>query len=559
MIAIVIYAIILLGIFGGLYALFPRADRKAYEALIPGYNLYVWLQIIKKPWWWLILLIFPGPNVIMLMIMAVNTGTVFGKRSWTDVTLNAFFPFITLPYLGFIESPQYIGPIDRKKFPKDSILEWRDAILFAIVAASIIRTYTFEAFTIPTSSMEKDMLIGDYLFVSKLNYGPKVPQTPLSFPFAHHSLPLTNNTIPSYLEWIGFDYHRIPGFSKPERNDVMVFNYPGGDTVDVQFQSNKGFEQMVRETAVDFMAMDYQRGLDLKDRSYYVNKSREFLLENRDFTIRPVDKREHFIKRCVGIAGDEIEIKDGVLFVNREQAEQPEDMQFNYLVEFKGQLPTNPRNLMMLKEKYGINFQDVIEIEGMRYFLFPLTFQAYDKMKRDPMVSRVQRMSNKPDRMNKLTEARLMNRFDANYVRELKEAKQFNPELTYFPNHPDYNWTEDFMGPLTIPKAGETIELSLKNLPIYRRVIGVYENNELAVKDGKIYINGNEANSYTFKMDYYWLMGDNRHNSADSRYWGFVPEDHVVGKASLIWMSLDPELGIADGKIRWDRFFSLVD
>jgi len=557
--AILIYLILYIGIVAGLYALFPLANRKSWEALVPGYNFYVWLKVIEKPWWWLILLIFPGPNIIMLMIMSVNLGTVFEKRSPLDVTLNAFLPFLTLPYLGLVEKPDYVGPIDRKRNPKGTVLEWRDAILFAIVAASIIRTYTFEAFTIPTSSMEKDMLIGDYLFVSKLSYGPKIPQTPLSFPFAHHSLPFTNNTIPSYLKWIQYDYHRLPGFGKVERNDVMVFNYPAGDTVDVIIQSNKGFEQMIRDGALEFMSMDYKRGSKLQDSDYYLKKSREFLLKNRTFTIRPVDKRENFIKRCVGLPGDQIEINDGILFVNGEQAEIPEQMQFNYLIEMRSDFQRTQRNLMSLKENYGINFQDAISLDGSQIFLFPLTHSAYKRMEKDPNVGRIQRLSHKPDKMSTFTKRSIANQFDKAFVDQLIEIGNYNPDLNIFPNHPDYHWTEDFMGPITIPSRGATVDLTIKNLPLYKRVITIYEGNELEVKDGSIFINGEQSNSYTFNMDYYWLMGDNRHNSADSRFWGFVPEDHVVGKASMVWMSLDPELDLASGKIRWDRFFTLVD
>ncbi len=558
--AIIIYAVLYIGITLGLYSLFPKAGRQSWEALIPGYNFFIWLKVIKKPWWWLILLVFPGPNIIMFMIMSVNLGTVFGKRSPQDVALNAFLPFVMLPLLGFKEEPKYVGPIDRIKYPKGSVLEWRDAILFAVVAASIIRTYTFEAFTIPTSSMEKDMLIGDYLFVSKLSYGPKVPQTPLSFPFAHHSLPLTNNTIPSYLEWIHFDYNRLPGFGGVERNDVMVFNYPAGDTVDVIVQSNNGFQQMVRDGAIQLMSSDFRSKQPLKDHKEYLVQSRSLLLKSREFTIRPVDKREHFIKRCVGIPGDRIEIENGTLYVNGEQAEAPEDMQFNYLVQLKKPFEGGEAAMMKLKEEYGVNFQDVHLVGRSRLvLLLPLTKEAFERISDDPMVDRTQKFTHHKNKMSGFTKRTITTQFDTNYVKKLEAIGNYNPDLNIFPNDPNYHWTEDNFGPLTIPKKGETVELTAANLPLYHRIISVYEGNDLAIKDGIILINGSEATSYTFQMDYYWLMGDNRHNSADSRFWGFVPEDHVVGKASMVWMSLDPELGWTDGKIRWSRFFSFVD
>lgn len=558
MLAYIVLLLILLSIFASLFKLFPEAGRQSWEALIPGYNFYVWLKVIEKPWWWLFLLIFPGPNLIMLMIMCVNTATVFNRRETSDVLQAAFLPFIYLPKMAFTDQVTYVGAINRTKFPKTSTQEWRDAILFAIVAASIIRTYTFEAFTIPTSSMEKTMLIGDYLFVNKLSYGPRIPNTPLSFPFAHHSLPLTNNSVPSYLKWFEFDYTRLPGFGDVERNDVVVFNYPTGDTVDVVLQSNKGYDQLIRDWAIELKSIDYKRGGNLQSDEYYQEKARQHIHEKRDLTVRPVDKRENFIKRCVGIPGDVIEIKDGTLFVNGEQAEQPKDMQFSYIVQMAGDFPKNQSNLMKLKTVYNINFQDVIELVPLRTFMFPLTAEAYERMQRDPMVKRIERLSHKKDKMSVFTARQVSGMFDAKYKAILEEQGMYNPDLNIFPNHPNYHWTEDFFGPLEIPKAGNTVQLTLENLPIYERIIGVYEANDLRVADGKIYINGEATNSYTFNMNYYWLMGDNRHNSADSRFWGFVPEDHVVGKAAFVWMSIDPELDLSNGKIRWDRFFTVV-
>lgn len=537
--SIIISFLLLAAIFIGLSKLFPLVDPtyKSWYAFVPGYNVYIWLKIIEKPWWWLILLLFPGPNILLIMIMVVNTGTVFGYRETKDVALGGFLPFLYLPYWAFSGSPKYIGQIDRVKFPKSSAMEWRDAILFAVVAASIIRTYTFEAFTIPTGSMEKSLLIGDYLFVDKLAFGPKSPQTPLAFPFAHHSLPLTNNTTPSYLKWLELPFFRLPGYSSIKRNDVVVFNYPEGDTVDVEIQSNQSFYSMIRSVGNQAKTDEMAAGQPEKPNSYYYNLAKDYLLENRKFTIRPVDKRENYIKRCVGIAGDEIEIREGILYVNKEKSFMADQMQYVYYVTFKKPINLTDRAKAQFKKDYNVNFQSISNASpNGTIFRMPLTAEMVTKMKGDPNVANVER-----------------------YINPKKEiGTDASIQYPYYPNVKAYNWTEDNFGPLVIPAAGMTINLTLENLPLFSRPIRVYEGNELRVKNGKIFINGEESSSYTFKMNYYWLMGDNRHNSADSRFWGFVPEDHVVGKASFVWLSIDPELPMFDGGLRFNKMFRIV-
>lgn len=523
----IVYLLITLAYFFSLYKLFPKAERKSWEALIPGYNIWIWLKITKKPWWYLILLLFPGVNVLMIMIMSVNLSTVFGKRSSTDVILSAFFPFVYLPYLS-LQKPEYVGPIDKEKREKIWWREWRDAILFAVVAASLIRTYAMEAYTIPTSSMEKTLLIGDYLFVSKLAYGPKVPMTPLSFPFSHHSMPFSNNSVKSYLEWISLPYSRLPGFGDVERNDVVVFNYPEGDTVDIELQSNKSYNAMVREQAYQLEMRDAYMKKEIKTREQYLELSKATIKSSRELTVRPVDKRENYIKRCVAIPGDKLEVKKGILYVNDEIAYIPPGFQFNYFV-----LTDEFLNKNTMKEKLDINFQDLRKLPERPGYIIPLTLEAYKTAKSFPMIQSVKPFIN-----------------DGSYE---------DPSYRIFPNTPSYDWTEDFFGPIEIPKAGKTIALTIENLPLYQRLIRIYEGNELYTKDGKIFINGNETSTYTPKMDYYWMMGDNRHNSADSRFWGFVPEDHIVGKASFIWLSIDPEIGLFDGALRWERLFSAIE
>ncbi len=565
--SIIISLLLLLAIFVGLSQLFPLVDEKykSWYAFVPGYNVYIWLKIIEKPWWWIILLLFPGPNILLIMIMVVNTGTVFGYRETKDVALGGFFPFIYLPYWAFTGQPKHIGQIDRIKFPKSSAMEWRDAILFAVVAASIIRTYTFEAFTIPTGSMEKSLLIGDYLFVDKLAYGPKVPQTPLAFPFAHHSLPMTNNTIPSYLTWLALPFSRIPGYSHIERNDVVVFNFPEGDTVDVEYQANKSFNSMVREDGFDLMYRDFQSKNPIKAQAEYHRIARTKILKTRKLTIRPVDKRENYIKRCVGIPGDVIEVKDGILFIGDEQAHMADDMQYAYFVQFKNSYDINPnsriglKNRTKFKKKYNVNLADAIQLnQESTLYRMPLSAEMRDKLKTDVRIADVKRSINKKDSFTFIDQLIARSEYSPKFMEYLTTNNLFSPKYPYYPNVKEYNWTEDNFGPLVIPAEGMTIDLTIENLPLFSRPIRVYEGNELNVKNGKIFINGEETTSYTFKMNYYWLMGDNRHNSADSRFWGFVPEDHVVGKASFVWLSMDPELPMMDGGLRFDKMFRIV-
>ncbi|MFT4754605.1 MAG: signal peptidase I [Salibacteraceae bacterium] len=565
--SIIIASLFLLAIFFGLSRLFPLVNEKykSWYAFVPVYNLYIWLKIIEKPWWWIILLLFPGPNILLIMIMVVNTGTVFGYREPKDVALGGILPFAYLPYWALTGQPKYIGQIDRIKFPKTSSMEWRDAILFAVVAASIIRTYTFEAFTIPTGSMEKSLLIGDYLFVDKLAYGPKVPLTPLAFPFAHHSLPATNNTIPSYLNWLALPFYRIPGYSSVQRNDVVVFNFPEGDTVDVEYQANKSFNSMLREEGFNLMYQDFQAKKPIKPQKEYQNIARQKIINTRDLTVRPIDKRENYIKRCVGIPGDIIEVKDGILFIGDKQAEMADEMQYAYFVQFKKPTDLNPnskqglKNRMRFKKEYNVNLADAIQLnQESTLFRMPLTAEMHDKLKTDTRVSEVKRSINKKDSFTFIDQLINRSEYSPQFIKYLEEIGMYSTKFPYYPNVRAYNWTEDNFGPLIIPAEGMTVDLTLKNLPLFSRPISVYEGNELTVTDGKIYINGQETTQYTFKMNYYWLMGDNRHNSADSRFWGYVPEDHVVGKASFVWLSMDPELPTMDGGLRYNKMFRVV-
>ncbi|MGF7141139.1 S26 family signal peptidase [Roseimarinus sediminis] len=394
----------------------------------------------------------------------------------------------------------------KKKNPpngkQSKTVEWIDAIIFAVIAASFIRLFFFEAYVIPTSSMEKSMLVGDYLFVSKVAYGPKLPNTPLSFPFVHQSMPLSNHKVKSYVEWIKKPYNRLAGLEEIENDDVVVFNFPEGDTV-----------------AVNFPSQNYHELIRMYGRERVANDQRTF----GKLYSRPVDKKENYIKRCVAIAGDSIRIIDGLVYINGKAQEHPEGLQYNYIITTDGSL-INPRVL----DKLGVANDDREIFSGGRY-MFPLT---------DEQVKGFKTLKNVVS----------VNKF-------VMPAGSSDPNI--FPHSDEYDWNVDNFGPLYIPKKGATVKLDLHQLPLYERIIKVYEENELEVRDSVIYINGEAADSYTFNMDYYWMMGDNRHKSADSRFWGFVPEDHVVGKAAIIWMSLDKDKSFPS-KIRFKRILKKV-
>lgn len=390
----------------------------------------------------------------------------------------------------------------KKKNPPNGkqtkVVEWIDAIIFAVIAASFIRMFFIEAYTIPTSSMEKSLLVGDYLFVSKTAYGPKTPNTPLSFPFVHNTLPLTKST-KSYVEWINNPYHRMAGLGKIKNDDVVVFHFPEGDTV-----------------ATNIPAQSYYQLSRMYGRDRVWSDKRNF----GEIISRPVDKRENYIKRCVAIHGDEIKMERGQLFVNGQPQKKFDGMQHKYIIRTNG-TSLNPKAL----EKLNIAVDDR-ETYSSEQYVFPLSDENAAKMKEFANVVSVDKTIEEPGRW----------------------------DSQIFPSHQNFQWNLDNFGPITIPEKGKTVQLTVDNLPLYNRIISVYEGNKLEVNGTEIKINDVVATSYTFKMDYYWMMGDNRHNSADSRYWGFVPEDHVVGKAKFIWLSMDKDKSFP-AKIRFKRMF----
>ncbi|MDT8392332.1 MAG: signal peptidase I [Bacteroidales bacterium] len=488
----------------GLWKIFEKAGEAGWKAVVPFLNFYIWLKIIKKPLWWYIFILMPFVNVFVILLMVVEILKCFGKESIGAQALGVIFPFLYLPYLGFSPVEVYVDPEKREKIKKGAVREWIDAIIFAVVAATIIRTFFIEAYTIPTSSMEGSLLRGDFLFVSKVSYGPRVPMTPLSFPFVHHTLPLSTTT-KSYLEWIRLPYYRYPGFTDIERYDAVVFNYPDGDTLSTVYQSNESYYSLVRH---------YGR------REVWNNKRKY-----GDIISRPVDKRENYIKRCVGLPGDTLQIIDQQVFINGRALTNPKYAQYSYQVITDGSRLSD-----RLIDKLGIH--EVVQSGNPKVSYLYMNDESAEKLEETPIVRSVTRLkhpASNPD-----------------------DAKRI------FPYNQQYGWSVDNFGPLYIPEAGATVDINPENIDLFRRVIHAYEGHDLKVEDGKIYIDGEERDTYTFEMDYYFMMGDNRHNSADSRYWGFVPQDHIVGKAVFVWLSLDPGKSWFNGKIRWDKLFRLV-
>jgi len=484
------------------YQLFEKSGRPGWITFVPFYNLYVWLQIVKKPMWWYIFLLIPFINVFVFMLMIVELLKCFGRNGLLEHGFGAVFPFLYLPYLGFKEQFVFIDPDNRVEIKKSFVREWADAIIFAVIAASIIRIFIFEAYSIPTSSMEKTLLVGDFLFVSKISYGPRAPMTPIAFPFVHHTLPLTKST-KSYIESVKLPYFRFPGFTKVKRHDAVVFNFPDGDTLSVKWQSNISYYTMVRE---------YGRERVWNDENNF-----------GEIISRPLDKRENFIKRCMGMPGDDLEIIDRQVYINGVMNESPGIRQFKYKVTTNG-TRFNPKVLEKLEITEDIGSGNVGE------YYITLTDNAVKEMKTFSNVISIEPL------------------FEAKGVKD--------PNI--FPHDDYHDWNFDNFGPIHIPKKGETVQIDLQNISLYKRIIHVFEENKLEIINGKIFINDVESNTYTFKMDYFWLMGDNRHNSADSRVWGFVPEDHIVGKASLVWFSLDPDKPLFGGKIRWNKIMRTV-
>ncbi len=468
--------------FLGTWKLYVKAGRKAWEAAVPVYNAVVLMKIINRPWWWTILLFIPIVNLIMFPVVWVETLRSFGKNSTADTWLGILTFGLYIYYVNYTQDVKHIK--DRSLKPRSSGGEWISSILFAVVAATIVHTYVMQPFTIPTSSLEKTLLVGDFLFVSKFHYGARVPKTPIALPMVHDVIPFTK--MKSYFSGLELPYFRLPGVQDIERNDIVVFSWPVDEYEDI--------------------------GPPPSGKMY-----------------KPIDKKSNYVKRCVGLPGDSLEVRDGYVYIDGKQNDLPDraKLQFAYGFRTKGQM--NPD---IFKERYDITDGVGMDKEKNAYYLPAVSEEALEKLKSNPMITEV---------------------FPYKKEKGVRDAQ-------IFPQNENYNWNADNFGPLYIPKKGAKVAITQESLPLYKRIIETYEGSEMGV-DNKISLNGSQVllngtpiTEYTFKMDYYWMMGDNRNNSQDARMWGFVPFNHVVGKPVMVWLSYDSNLG----KFRWDRMFTTV-
>jgi signal peptidase I len=562
--------------FIGLWKIFIKAGYKGWQAIIPIYNIWIATKIIDKKFWWIIYCLIPFINVFIFMLMFVEIVKCFKKNNLGYQLLTILFPYVIFIILGFNKKEQYTNPKELPPYKVGVVRDWVDAILFAVIAATIIRTFFFEAYTIPTSSMEKSLLVGDYLFVSKVTYGPRVPNTPLSFPLVHNTMPLFGGK--SYFEWIHLPYDRLPGFSHVKRYDAVVFNFPDGDTLSTTYQSNESYYALLRKYGRDKVWNDKQNFGDI--------------------ITRPVDKRENFIKRCIGLPGESVKVVNRIVYINGKPLESPENYQITYSIRIKQGYDFNEKELINI----GISKEDM-QMMNLYYYI-NLTKAQIISLKDNPYVIEIEPINdNKTDYSLVIDNSKKMycqvlfhpdlmdvNSFLAqagienkeimaahNYatlplskeiigkIKQMPYIESITPVIAMkgyknenlFPYSNRYNWNVDFYGPVTVPKKGMTITLNDDNILFYGRSIKTFEGNTLTKRGNTYYINGKAAKTYTFKMDYYWMMGDNRHNSADSRFWGFVPEDHIVGKASFVWLSINKDQS-GFKKIRWNKLFRIV-
>ncbi|MFN3916638.1 MAG: signal peptidase I [Flavobacteriales bacterium] len=530
-----IYLYLLIGLyFSCFWKIFEKAGHEKWKSFVPGLNFYIWLKIMKKPWWWILILLIPGANYMLLVVMHVELARSYGRRAWHDTLVAVTLPHYTILSLALDTKIRYTGPVDYKGVHRSRGAEWLDAFVFALIAAFIIRVYTFELYKIPTGSMEKSMMIGDYLLVSKINYGPRVPNTPLSIPFFHNNIPGVNWN--SYFDWLPTKYTRLPGFQNIKRNDVVVFNFPANDTaINDPYYGGHTYSQIVRNNGFEIWLRNNpnKNPFDFeKEKARYFEMVRKDIDNQFGLKTRPVDKRENYIKRCVAIAGDSISIVNGKIYINGKENELSPTGQYVYSMKLN-----NVFDDFEIKKNLDINRDPSRYSQGLAHVKMAMSESVAEKIARYPNVDSI-----------------WIDWKEKGYYNNFKSEYGMMPQyLPIFPNHMEIDWTEDNFGPLYLPKKGDKIELTKENALIYRRAIEAYEGNKFEEKTDGVYLNSKLATEYTFKMDYYWLMGDNRHESADSRFWGYVPVNHVVGKAIFIFYSSDPETGS-----RWNRAFSLI-
>ena len=515
--------------FAGTWKLYQRANRKAWEAAIPIYNAVILMKIINRPKWWVILLFIPVINQLMFPILWIETARSFGFNKRKDTALVLLTFGFYLFFINYATNSTYT--LNRSLKPRTALGEWVSSIAFAIIAATLVHTYVMQPYTIPTSSLEKTLLVGDYLFVSKFHYGARVPTTTIATPMLHDSIPtaiISEKNTKSYLNKPLLPYLRIPGFQKIKRNDIVVFNWPV-------------------DTLVHWM--DPSKGTDFK----------------------PLDKKTNYVKRCVGIAGDTLEVRDGYVYINGKQNILPGRAKLQFYNKVYSEKGLSTQKLLRytdkeFERKFIINFTSQNQFEKvMRYatnnpekikdnqFIITTSDEGIPQWIINGYRLDIKEISTKIRKANITDEIAAKLRKDSEVDSVVKVINpKGNKGNNMFPQATNLSWNTDNYGPIYIPKKGTTVPLNMNSIPFYERIIEDYENNQLEVIGEHIFVNGKKSTSYTFKQDYYWMMGDNRQNSLDARSWGYVPFDHVVGKPVLIWFSIN------EGKIRWERLFTTV-
>ena len=564
-----IFLALVLSSFFGLSKLFLKSGIDSWKAFVPIYNFYLLAKLLNKPSWWCLIMIVPGVNIIMYGVYGFNVARAFNKPSNQDLLFASILPYLFFVKLGYDDTAKFVGLSKFEIEPSKLIKNWVDPIIFAVIAASIIRGYFIEAFTIPTSSLEKSLMVGDFLFVNKFAYGPKIPQTPLSFPFAHHTLPFSE-TKKSYLEWIKLPYFRLPGFGSVKNNDIVVFNYPDGDTVAIGDQ-NSSYYELTRQLSYLIKREDLNNSQVSKSDDFYYGKAWEYMNNSKnvfpwsnkpivEIVARPPDKREHYVKRCVGIAGDKFEVRNSDIYINDTLQAMPKKAQHYFLVKCSSRVFGEESN----SSNGRISLTNSALLDKLDIYASEVSVEAISK---DTIVYKLNMPADVAADVKKIP--------DVVSVIRKAEQKGFR-EFTVFPHNNSYAWNNDFFGPLIIPKAGMTLPIDTHNLCLYKKILDTYDDgiHQVISQNGQVLYDQKPISSYTFKQDYYFMMGDNRHNSADSRSWGMVPYDHIVGSPFFVWFSMkysenNPVSGKSvisslfknskDGKFRWERFLCYVD
>jgi len=515
--------------FLGTWKLYVKAGRKAWEAAVPVYNGIVLMQIINRPKWWVILLFVPVVNLLMFPVIWIETIRTFGFYKKLDSFLVIATLGLYIFYINYNTDAEYNA--ERSIKPRSELGEWVSSIAFAIIAATLVHTYFMQPFTIPTSSLEKSLLVGDYLFVSKFHYGARVPSTVIAAPMVHDSLPFTGTA--SYLKKPQLPYTRLPGLQKIKNNDIVCFNWPA-DSLATMWGDTSG-----------------------------------------KFTYKPVDKKTNYVKRSVGIAGDSLEMRNGYFFINGKKNELPyrAKLQFYYTFECKQPISqsTYPKFLLN-KERTGVykilseywnndKVQEAIKKNGNLSKIGEDSLYTEVAGGVNPQFAQRLKMINVDHKINiNLTEEEVIRLEKYPLTISVKKINH-SPDNAIFPHVKKLGWSQDNFGPIYIPKKGATVKLDSESIPFYKQIIKNYESNDLVINGEDIFINGEKTDSYTFKQDYFYLIGDNRHNSLDARYWGYVPFDHVLGKPVMIWFSWDanaPSFTAKLKSIRWNRMFTTV-